>query len=218
MTSPYAIIVIGAGGHARVVADALLCAGAKVIGFTDADPAAWGRTHFGLPVLGGDDVLSDYDAAAVRLANGLGMVDARGSALRRRVQDNLMLRGWSFISVLHPSAVVSPRAQLATDVQVLAGAVVQPGASIAAGAVVNSRAVIEHDVLIGGWAHVAPGAVVCGDVRIGEHAHVGAGATIRQGVHVGDRCLIGIGSAVVSDQAASTIVAGVPARPLKTKQ
>lgn len=218
MSSPFAVIVIGAGGHARVVADALLCAGDAVIGFTDVDPAAWSRTHFGLPVLGGDNILSQHDANTVRLANGLGMVDARGSWLRRRVQDYLTSRGWSFVAVRHPSAIVSPRAQLAADAQVLAGAVVQPGATIGSGAIVNSRAVIEHDAHVGGWCHVAPGAVICGDVRIGEHAHVGAGATVRQGVNIGERCVIGIGAAVVCDQPATTTVAGVPARPLKMKQ
>lgn len=218
MTAPVGVIVIGAGGHARVVADALLCAGATVIGFTDADPATWGRMQAGVPVLGGDDVLRQHDARTVRLVNGLGMIDARSSALRRRVQEELMSRGWAFAAVRHPSAIISPRAQVSGDAQVLAGAVVQPGASIGVGSIVNTRAVVEHDTCVGDWSHVAPGAVICGDARIGMHTHVGAGATVRQGVHIGDRCLIGIGAAVVADQATASTVAGVPARPFESKQ
>lgn len=216
-TSP-SVIVIGAGGHARVVADALLCVGAGVLGFTDPDPSRWGLPHFGLPVLGGDDVLAGHDPATVRLANGLGMVDARGSLLRRRVQEALTARGWRFVAVRHPSGVISPRATLADDVQVLAGAVIQPGASLETGAIVNSRAVVEHDVHVGAWTHVAPGAVICGDARLGEHTHVGAGATVRQGLRIGDRCLIGLGAAVVCDLPPSTVAAGVPARPFELKQ
>ena len=214
MKSPHSVIVIGAGGHAQVVADALLCAGVTVIGFTDANPAQWGRSHFGLPVLGSDDVLSQRNVEMVRLANGLGMIDARGSALRRRIQEALEAQGWSFFPVRHPSATVSPRAQLAESAQILAGAVVQPGASVEAGAIINTRAVVEHDVHVGCWTHVAPGAVICGDVRIGAHAHVGAGATVRQGVRIGRGCLIGVGAAVVSDLPDATTVVGVPARPL----
>lgn len=218
MTSPRAVIVIGAGGHARVVADALLCSGDDVLGFTDADASLWGRTLLGLPVLGGDELLERHDARAVALVNGLGMIDARSATLRRRVQEGLTSRGWTFLAVHHPSAIVSPHARLASDVQVLAGAVVQTGASVGAGTIINTRAVIEHDVAVGDWSHVAPGAVVCGDVRIGGSTHVGAGATVRQGLSVGARCLIGIGAAVVSDQADDTCAVGVPARPLESQQ
>lgn len=218
MSVASSVIVIGAGGHARVVADALLCAGVKVLGFTDTDPIIWGQAHFGLPILGGDDILVSHDPATTCLANGLGMVDARGSLLRCQVQDKLTARGWRFIAVHHPSAIISPRAHLADDVQVLAGAVVQPGASIKVGTIVNSRAVVEHDAHVGAWTHVAPGAVICGDVRIGAHVHVGAGTTVRQGLLIGDHSLVGLGAAVVCDLPPSTIAAGVPARPFKLKQ
>lgn len=218
MTTPRSVIVIGAGGHARVVADALLCAGAKVLGFTDVDASLRGRMLLGLPVLGGDEVLAHHDRGAVTLVNGLGMIDARSATVRRRLQEVLTSRGWTFTAVLHPSAIVSPCAGLASDVQVLAAAVIQTGASIGAGTIINTRAVIEHDATIGDWSHVASGAVICGDVRIGACTHVGAGATVRQGLRVGARCLIGIGAAVVSDQSDGACVAGVPARPFELKQ
>lgn len=216
MTLSRSVIVIGAGGHARVVADALVCAGAKVLGFTDSDASLWGRLLQGLPVLGGDDVLTRHDPGAVTLVNGLGMIDARSATLRRRVQEVLTSRGWTFTAVRHPSAIVSPRAGLASDVQVLAGAVIQTGASVGTGTIINTRAVIEHDATLGDWSHVAPGAVICGNVRIGAFTHVGAGATVRQALHIGARCLIGIGAAVVSGQSDGACVVGVPARPFKS--
>ncbi|MDN3545722.1 MAG: NeuD/PglB/VioB family sugar acetyltransferase [Roseateles asaccharophilus] len=217
MTSPCSVIVIGAGGHARVVADALLCVGVRVLGFTDADPSRWNQTSFGLPILGGDDVLASYDPTAVCLANGLGMVDAQGAIVRRQVQVKLATQGWRFVAVRHPSAVISPRALLAEDVQVHAGAVIQAGASVEAGAIVNSRAVIEHDVRVGAWTHVAPGAVICGEAQIGSGAHIGAGAVVRQGIELGNNVLVGVGAAVVRHQLSATVLAGVPARPMDWK-
>jgi len=218
MTLPRPVIVIGAGGHARVVADALLCAGTEVLGFTDADPTTWGRSHFGLPILGGDGSLANHNPSTLCLVNGLGSINPKSSMTRRRVQETMMSNGWVFVGVRHPSATISPQAQLADDAQILAGATVQPGASIATGAIVNTRAVVEHDVQIGAWSHVAPGAVVCGDIRIGTHTHVGAGATVRQGLRLGNHCLIGLGAVVISDLPDSTTVIGVPARSIELKK
>lgn len=217
MNTRYSVIVIGAGGHARVVADALLCADVRVLGFTDADPSSWGLTNFGLPILGGDDVLASYDPTTVCLANGIGMVDPQGSIVRRQVQGKLAACSWRFVAVHHPSAIISPRAQLAEDVQVLAGAVIQAGASVGAGAIINSRAVVEHDVRVGAWTHVAPGAVICGGAQIGSSAHVGAGAVVRQGIELGNSVLVGVGAAVVRHQLSVTSLAGVPARPMDQK-
>lgn len=217
MNTRYPVIVIGAGGHARVVADALLCADIRVLGFTDADPSNWGLTNFGLPILGGDDVLAGYDPTTVCLANGVGMVDPHGSIVRCQVQGKLAACGWRFVAVHHPSAIISPRALLAEDVQVLAGAVIQAGASVETGAIVNSGAIVEHDVRIGAWTHVAPRAVVCGGAQIGSSAHVGAGAVVKQGIELGNNVLVGVGAAVVRHHLSFTSLAGVPARPMDRK-
>lgn len=216
MTLP--IIIIGAGGHASVVADALLAAGAHVLGFTDADASRHDRTRCGLPVLGNDRVLDDYAAEAVHLANGIGGVGSpHGEPLRRTVQQRLALGGWQFVTVRHPSAVVSPFARVSADAQLLAGCVVQAGAYIGTGAIINSASVVEHDVSIGDWTHVAPRALLCGDVRIGAHCHVGAGSVVRQGLHIGDHTVIGAGAVVVKDFVGGGTLVGVPAHPLDNK-
>lgn len=205
------VIVIGAGGHAAVVCDALLRSGAQVLGFTDADPKLRGNTLCGLPVLGSDDVLRDHDPNHGLLALGLGSLDSASSRVRERVQVRLQAQGWRFCTVQHPSAIVSPFAQLAEGVQLMAGAVVQPHARIGTGTIVNTRAVVEHDVVIGSWSHVAPGAVVCGGTHVGAHSHVGAGAVLRQGLRLGDHTLIGAGAAVVRSYAGGGTLLGVPA-------
>lgn len=206
------VIVVGAGGHGLVVADALLCAGRRVIGFVDPDPALRGHAPLGLPLIGDDAALAAHDRAGVVLANGIGGV-GDGSDLRRRLQQRLAADGWVFCTVTHPSALISPHAGLMDGAQVLAGAVVQAMARVGPGAIVNTRAVVEHHAVVGAFAHVAPGAVLCGRVEIGARSHVGAGAVVRQGVTLGDGVVVGIGAAVLKDVAAG-VVAGVPARSL----
>jgi len=207
------VVIVGAGGHAAVVADALLAAGRAVLGFVDSDPSKVGSHVLGLPVLGDDSALQAHGADAIELVNGLGGI-GEASTLRRRaaVQRRLEGEGWHFARVLHPAAVVSVHARLNPGCQVLAGSVVQPLATIGAGAIVNTRAVVEHDAWVGAFAHVGPGAVLCGNVRLGTGAHVGAGATVRQGVTLGDEVVVGIGAAVVRSCSAGVLV-GVPARP-----
>jgi sugar O-acyltransferase (sialic acid O-acetyltransferase NeuD family) len=212
MTLP--IIVIGAGGHAAVVADALLAAGETVLGCTDADRSRHGSRLCGLPVLGDDEsVLAAHAPSRTRLANGIGGV--RDTALRRRVQQRLQGQGWQFVGVRHPSAIVSPFARVGESVQLLAGCVVQAGAELGAGCIVNTAAVVEHDCRLGEQVHVAPRALLCGGVEIGARSHVGAGAVVRQGLRLGDDTLIGAGAVVLRDFAGAGTVVGVPARVLR---
>lgn len=206
-------IILGSGGHAAVLADALLAANAQVIGCTDNEPSRHGAMVCGLPVLGSDDVLQSYDPASTWLVNGLGSVSNRAPSARSRLQMSMLAAGWQFPTVIHPSAIVSQFAEIQTGAQILAGVVVQARANIGTGVIINTGSVIEHDVNIGAWTHVAPGATVCGDVSIGEFCHIGAGAVVRQGLHIGGRCLVGAGAAVIKNGHAGEILLGIPARP-----
>ncbi|RJG23857.1 acetyltransferase [Massilia cavernae] len=211
----FPIIVIGAGGHAAVVADALLASGQVVLGFTDASSSRRGQQLCGLPVLGDDAVLAEYDPGTVVLANGLGSVGNEATQVRQRVQQSLEGQGWHFCPVVHPSAVISRFACLGESVQVMAGCVIQAGAAVGAGCIINTASVVEHNAVIDAWSHVAPRAVVCGDVRVGAGSHVGAGATVRHGVSLGARTLVGAGAVVVKDFSGSGVLVGIPARQLE---
>jgi sugar O-acyltransferase (sialic acid O-acetyltransferase NeuD family) len=217
VTIPF--IIIGAGGHASVVADALLAAGEKVLGFTDSDASRHGHTLCGLPVLGDDDVLNAHTPQTLTLANGIGSlggaVDQDTVPIRRNVGQRLSARGWRFGHVRHPSAVVSPFARIGTGVQILAASVVQSGAEIREGCIINTAAVVEHDVVLGPWVHVAPGAIVCGAVTIGAFSHIGAGAVIRQGLRIGENTIVGAGAVVVKDYTGAEVLVGVPAKSRK---
>jgi sugar O-acyltransferase (sialic acid O-acetyltransferase NeuD family) len=211
------IIVVGAGGHAMVVADALLAAGRNVLGFVDGDPSKSGARVLGLPVFGDDGALDAHLGLGIELANGIGGAGSAASVgretLRRSVQQRLSAAGWVFAAVRHPGAIVSPFAELGPSAQVLAGAVVQPGARVGDGAIVNTRALVEHHAQVGAFAHIAPGAVLCGEVQVGEETHVGAGAVVRQSVHLSARVVVAAGAAVARD-VMSGVVGGVPARAL----
>jgi sugar O-acyltransferase (sialic acid O-acetyltransferase NeuD family) len=206
-----AVLIIGAGGHAAVIADALMACGIEVVGFTDIDPRRHGASHCGLPVLGNDEaVLSGYRPENILLANGIGGI--RSTEPRSAVQMKFQQRGWRFAAVRHPSAIVSPRAKICDGTQLLAGSIVQVGAEIGPGSIVNTGAVIEHDCELGGFVHAAPRALLCGDVKVGFGSHIGAGAVVRQGVRLGPNTLIGAGAVVVKDFVGNGMLVGTPAR------
>ena len=201
------VVVLGGGGHARVLIDALRLLRVEIAGVVD--PALAG-TVLGAPVLGGDEVLDTLDRTGVRLVNGLGSVGLPGR--REELFEHLKGKGFSFASVVHPAAVVAADVELGEGVQVMAGALVQTGSSIGANSIINTRASVDHDCRIGRHVHVAPGVTLSGNVTVGEGSHLGTGATAIQGVTIGAGALIAAGAVVVGEVAAGKKVRGVPAR------
>lgn len=208
MTLP--VLVIGGGGHAKVLIEALLAASALIAGIVDSDPSLDGKTILGVPVLGGDDVVEEFPAAEILLVNGLGSTGL--PAVRRRIFEEFKRRGYRFASVVHPSAVVASDAVLHEGAQVMAGAVIQPGTSIGANSIVNTRACVDHDCDISCHVHLAPGVTMSGGVLVGEGTHVGTAAAVIQGINIGRGCLVAAGAVVTRDIADGAKVRGVPAR------
>jgi sugar O-acyltransferase (sialic acid O-acetyltransferase NeuD family) len=204
------LILVGAGGHARVLLDALELSGAKVIGLVDADASLAGGNVMGYPVLGDDGALAQYSPGSVSLVNAIGSVDSMQG--RKAVYEKLRRAGHIFASVLHPSATLSRHARLAAGVQVMAGAVVQSGASLGEDTIVNTGATVDHDCRVGAHVHIAPGVTLSGDVHIGDETHVGAGATVIQGARIGARCMIAAGAVVTGGVRDGASVKGLPAR------
>lgn len=204
------VIIIGGGGHARVIAEAVRMLGATVLGHTEVRPRDGGADRPGFDLLGDDRCILEHAPDAVVLANGLGSVGAPGA--RRDVFVDFLARGYRFPSLVHPAATVSSEAELGEGVQVMAGAVVQAGCLIGDNVIINTGAIVDHDSKIAEHAHVAPGAVICGGVRVGAGSHVGAGATIIHNVEIGEACIVGAGAVVVGDQAGGSTLKGIPAR------
>lgn len=203
------VVILGAGGHGRVLLDVLRAAKTKgLAGFTD--PIVRAKSVDGLALLGGDDALRRFPPARARLVNGLGV--ARSTAARRKLHEAWTARGYRFLTVVAPNAVISRSAVLHEGCQVVTRAVVHPGAVIGENAVLNTACVVEHDAVVGAHAFISPGAVLCGDVRIGAGAFIGAGAVVLPGVTVGAGAVVGGGALVARDVPEWTTAVGVPAR------
>lgn len=188
------IIIIGGGGHARVLIDALQAAGHAVRGVVDPALAVGSNGPLGIPVLGGDEALAGIDRATVLLVNGVG--STRSMEARDKIHRHWLGQGFRFASVVHPSAVISRHAQLADGAQAMAGSVIQCGATIGANTIINTRASVDHDCRIGVSVHIAPGVTLSGAVTVGDATHIGTGATVIQGVVIGRNNLIPAGTVV----------------------
>ncbi|WP_101758453.1 acetyltransferase [Oceanicoccus sp. KOV_DT_Chl] len=210
MTKPEAkpIIVLGGGGHASVLIDILQQQGRALLGIADVGLMQGEAGPAGLIVLGGDDCVLGYEKDEVELVNGIGSMPGKNQ--RRQIYQRFVDLGYSFCSVIHPSAVVSPRAHITAGVQIMAAAVVQANAYIGQNSIINTRVCIDHDSVIGEHCHVAPGAVLCGGVTSGNQVHIGPGATIIQGVAIGDEAIVGAGAVLTKNLAARAIL--YPAR------
>lgn len=205
-----AVIILGGGGHARVLADALLLAGRQILGFTA--PEREPDLAPGIGWLGDDSVLADHDPATVELVNGLGSVGA--TSRRRQAFEQGRGKGYRFAAVTHPSALVAElNVTTGQGCQLLAGSLLAAGARLGDNVLINSRAVVEHDCRVGDHSHIATGAILCGGCDIGEGVHVGAGATVIQGITIGHGAIIAAGSVVTRNVEPLTLIAGVPGRP-----
>jgi sugar O-acyltransferase (sialic acid O-acetyltransferase NeuD family) len=207
-------VILGAGGHARVLLDILLGAGGvRVDGLLDPDRRLWGTTSFGVPILGGDELIPELASRGVgSFVVGVGGVG--DNRPRQRLFDVAIAQRLQPLTVIHSAAVYSPRAVIGAGCQLLPGSIVNTGATLGVNVIVNCGAIVEHDCQIGDHAHVASGARMASAVRVGAGAHVGAGATIRQGIAIGAGAIVGAGAVVVKDVSPGQTVVGVPARPV----
>ena len=205
------VIIIGAGGHARVLYDCLRLLSVEVLGALDRCPPPVDRED-SIPIIGDDSAICAYSNDAVELVNGLGSIG--DTSLRAGIYNKFKKQGYSFRTLIHPAATVARDCDLGEGVQVLAGAVINTGTKISADAIINTGATVDHDCFIGSHAHIAPGCTISGGVRVGIGTHIGAGATVIQGVAIGDTALVGAGALVLRDVPTGVKVAGVPAKVL----
>lgn len=210
------ILLAGAGGHAKVIADLLERSGRwDIAGAVDPRPRGRAALGSGLKVLGDDDALPGLLAKGVRYA-AVGMGSNRDTGPRAGIRRKLEGLGFALPALVHPSAVVSPKAVLGPGTQVLAGALINAGAVLGAGVVVNTGAIVEHDCRLGDDSFVGPGAVLGGNVTLGDGAFIGLGARVLPGVNIGEMAVLGAGAVVVADAPTRALLVGVPARPRRS--
>ena len=196
------LLVIGAGGHGRVVAD--IASKRYAVAFLD-DGA--GGEELPWPVLGPlsllDQVKDDYAAFVV----GVG-----GNAKRLEIAARLEQLGCQLVTVEDESAVVSAHAEVGRGTVIMPQAAINYGAVVGRSCIVNTAATVDHDCRLGDGVHISPGAHLAGSVRVGKRAWIGVGASVKEGVEVGADVVVGAGAAVVDDQPSGAVVKGVPAR------
>lgn len=198
------IHLIGAGGHARVVLDALLESGTNKSGIAArADTPA--PDLLGLPVET-PSIAPSLDGLSFHVAIG-----AAGTRERLHVEADAV--GGTALTVIHPAAAVSRFATIGDGSFVAAGAVIGPGAVVGRGVIVNHGAVVDHDCVVGAFSHIAPNASLGGGVIVGARCLIGAGAVVLPGTAIGDDVTIGAGAVVTRDVASDQTWTGVPAAP-----
>lgn len=208
-------MIIGGGGHAKVVLDILLAAEQTVAGFCDP---SWqvGDCIRGIPCLGDDSALPAVLASGVTDA----IVALGNNGLRERVARQLRSAGFTLINAIHPSAQLSPTVKVGEGVAVMPNAVINADTLIGDNVIINTGATVDHDCRIGNATHIAPGTHLSGYVTIGERVLIGVGSAVGRGqqLFIGDDAVIGTGSVVVQDIPAQAIMVGNPARPLRPRQ
>lgn len=193
------VIIIGASGHGKVIADIIEKSGDKVVGFLDDDLTKKGVIG---PV-----------CDCVKYKDKQFIIGIGNTQIRKRIAEEYP--ELSYYTAVHPTAVISGDVKIAEGTAIMANAVINVSATVGAHSIINTSSVVEHDNVIGDFVHISPGAVLCGGITIGNETHIGAGVVVRNNVTICGNVTIGCGACVVEDITESGIYVGVPAKKLK---
>ena len=192
------VVILGAGGHAHVIADMVTAQFDEVIAFLDDDESAPDRKG----------CLKDYKSFAdAEFIIGIG-----DSAAREKIADEFDVKWYTAI---HPGAIISPSATIGEGTAVMPNAVINARTVIGKHCIINSGAIVEHDNQLSDYVHISVGAKTGGNVSIGRKTWVGIGATVKNGIEICPECVIGAGATVVKDIQTGGIYIGIPAKPVK---
>lgn len=209
------IVLYGASGHGKVVADIVRSIGdLELVAFIDDSPCKTNQSIDGVPVLGTADALQDPLGRGVTAA----IVTIGKNDIRISKAGVLRKVGYQLATAVHPRAVIAPAVQVGPGTVVMAGAVINPGARIGQNVIVNTGATVDHDCVLEDGVHLSPGVHLAGNVYVGKEAHVGIGATVIQNIRIGEKSIVGAGAVVIRDVAPGTRVVGNPAREIQSAE
>ena len=194
------LIIIGASGHGKVIADIAVKNGYEDIVFLDDDESV--ESCAGFPVVGETSMAVEMDGDKV--------VAIGNAEIRKRISEQIIT-----VALIHPDAVISRRVEIGEGTVVMAGVVINSDARIGKGCIVNTGASVDHDCVIEDYCHISVGAHVAGTCYIGERTWIGAGASVSNNVKVCSRCMVGVGAVVIRDIEKAGTYVGVPAKKIK---
>jgi UDP-perosamine 4-acetyltransferase len=209
------VVIVGAGGHARVLIDVLASRGVTPIGVLDPRTET-GTSVSGIPVLGDDSWLDTGNVDDIQVIVGIGSTGSVAS--RVGAFDSLRSKGFTVVGCVHASSVIGSNCQIDLSAQVLPGCVINHSATIGANTVLYSNTTVEHDCIVDDHAYLSPRVTLCGGAHVGPRSFIGAGATILQGVRIGAGALVAAGAVVTRDVADGATVMGVPAKVVDSDQ
>lgn len=193
------LVIVGASGHGKVIADIAVLNGYHNISFLDDDASV--KECAGFPVIG---TTSELDAVDGDIIIAIG-----NSSVREKMQSKCHP-----ITLIHPNAIIGRNVIIGEGSVVMAGAVINPETRIGKGCIINTCASVDHDCVLDDFVHVAVGAHVCGTVKIGRNTWVGAGSIVSNNISVGEKTTLGAGAVVVRDIPSNCTAVGIPARPI----
>ncbi len=204
------IVLIGAGGHARVIIDTAECLGFNISSIIDIGYKGKKETIIGYPVIGNISVLSSYNIDKIEVFIAIG-----DNKIRTEYFKIIKNMGFNIPVLIHPTAILSNYVSINEGVFVNAGSIINALSEIGKNTIINTGSIIDHEVKIGKNTHICPGVKIAGRVSIGNNTFIGTGTTIIDKIRIGDNVIIGAGSVVIKDVKSNSKVAGVPARELK---
>lgn len=199
------VIILGAGGHAKVVADIVVRSGDNLLGFLDDN------IEVGTKIIGEYAVLGTLeDSTHVSYRNNIYFAYGIGdNRIRRKIHDKFKL---NYYTAIHPTATIGLNVQIGEGTVIMPNAVVNPSAKIGIGCIINTCAVVEHDNIIGDFVHISPNATLCGSVRVGDCTHIGAATVVRNNISICGSVIVGAGAVVVKNITEQGVYVGVPAQ------
>lgn len=212
--APIPLVIWGASGHARVVADMVRLIGKfNIIGFLDnVDLGRKGAEFCGALILGGAEQLEQLRIKNIRHII-LGFGDCQARLALSSITNQF---GFELATIVHPSAVVASDVTIGAGTVIMAGAVINPGSTIGGNSIINTSASIDHDCVIKNGAHIGPGAHIGGGVTIGQGSWIGIGAIIKDKIKIGNNAIIGAGAVVLKDIPDGVVAFGVPAKIIRS--
>lgn len=208
------IVLIGAGGHCKVIIDIIKSTNEyEITGITDKNVKG---NVLNIPIIGDDNILKQLYNKGVHYAficvGALNNISARDI-----INKKLKNAGFTLPVLIHKNSVVSEFAHIEHGTCVMPGAIINAGADVGENCIINTGSIVEHDCKIGSNCHISPNACVGGNVKIGDSSHIGIGSTVIQSINIGQNVTIGAGAVVISDIPDNCTAVGIPAKIIKSR-